>query len=781
MIPVGYKEQNSSIKFTIMRYKNYFLLLLLIVHSINSFAQYTLSGKVSDKKDNTYLSGANIVIKEINKATISDNTGNFIFKNIPKGKYTLTVSFVGYKSFSKIINLNKNINLDIKLYCDEKKLQQVTVLANRIESEVKNIPAQIDIINKQHYQSTPVQNVDDVLQTIPGVYVNRSWGIFSKNSSVTMRGLDGTSRVLVLYNGVPLNKTAGGGINWHVINTEDINKIEVQKGPASALYGNNAMTGVINIETNQPSDKLNAYIAGNYGEYNTLGGRFGLSQNLRDNNSEKGFYYGINGFYRQGDGYNIIPADMRDFTDVPLYLQEYQAKALMGYSFNDDSNIETEYTFYKDKRGDGRQVYEENGGYMSYQVNYLRTSYKDKIKDIPININFFYHNQYYLQHSERLNQTGDTYKLYDRIQDATDAGIWMNATKNINKNHVLTFGFDGKTGKVTSEEIYRTSTDHLFSRGKVLFGAGFMQHQYNFNNISILTGIRLDAGAFSNGALSVNDPTSVTAFESNVDSLYPESSWLHFSPKVAFKYHFTDDISVYASYSHGFMPPKLDDMITSRKISKGFKVANPELKPEKLDNFEIGYSWLISNNLKLSSALYYSIGTDFHYFVGTGDTVDVDRAVLRRINISEVNVSGTEIALDWKMNSYFKFNANYTYNNSVIAKFDLDNYWGEDLSSNLISETPTHQAFAGVFFNAVNWKSSILANYIGEMWSDEQNIQLLDDYLVVDFRLQYELPIANIILTADVQNIFDVIYIDKKGGLCPGRFYMLELKYNFKI
>jgi len=115
------------------------------------------------------------------------------------------------------------------------------------------VPGRVTIIDSKTINNLPVQNVDEILRSVANVNVNRSWGIFSQNASVTMRGLDGSARVLVLLDGVPLNKSAGGSINWNLVSIDNIDKIEVIKGPASAIYGNNAMTGVISIITKNPS------------------------------------------------------------------------------------------------------------------------------------------------------------------------------------------------------------------------------------------------------------------------------------------------------------------------------------------------------------------------------------------------------------------------------------------------------------------------------------------------------------------------------------------------
>ncbi|MFZ4413129.1 MAG: TonB-dependent receptor, partial [Bacteroidales bacterium] len=95
-------------------------------------------------------------------------------------------------------------------------LEGIVVTSTRCNTKIESLAANIDVLNQHDLENFPLTNIDNILQSVSNVYVNRSWGIFSKNSSVTMRGMDGTNRVLVLYNGIPLNKTSGGGINWYI-------------------------------------------------------------------------------------------------------------------------------------------------------------------------------------------------------------------------------------------------------------------------------------------------------------------------------------------------------------------------------------------------------------------------------------------------------------------------------------------------------------------------------------------------------------------------------------
>jgi outer membrane cobalamin receptor len=337
-----------------MRFNKYILHLIIALFPLSLLAQNEIKGKIIDLQTGEPLSGANIVVQEIQKGISTNENGEFVIKEITLGSYTLLVTFVGYHD-QKVTVLPDQEFLEIWLIPSAIEMEKVIITATLTERKIEDLPGQNEIIEKSEIEDFPATNTDELLQSISNINVNRSWGIFSKNSSVTMRGLESAQGTLILYNGVPLNKTAGGSINWHMISPDRIERIEVIKGPSSALYGNNAMGGVINIITKKTNEEISGDIRAFGGTYGTFGGKINLEGNQKINN--KKLYWGINGFYRQGNGYIIEPLTIRDSTDVEVYLKENRIGAMVGYEFNQNNKLEVEYSFYDDKRGDGKQVY----------------------------------------------------------------------------------------------------------------------------------------------------------------------------------------------------------------------------------------------------------------------------------------------------------------------------------------------------------------------------------------------------------------------------------------
>lgn len=754
--------------------------IIIILLSVNIIiAQQNFEGRILNQINDQPIANANIYFSQTKQGCSSDENGYFKMANLLPGEYLVKISHIAFNDTILTISISSQINPPIQIKLVERLNQfgQINVTAMRQKKLTEDVSGRIDNLTEDDLNNYPNTNIDNYLHSIPNVYVNRSWGIFSKNSSVTMRGLDGTARVLVLLDGVPLNLSAGGGINWHLIESGQIERIEVLKGPASALYGNNSMGGVINILTKKEQNLFDAEASLFGGTYNTIGGKINIGGNyIKD---QKGFYWSTNAFYRQGDGYIIVPDNERDSTDAKLGLNEYSLNLTTGYQINKNNKIDLRFQYYDDKRDEGIKIYEKDGSYEKYTTQQYQGAYTGKVGKTYIYLKSFYHRQDYYQHSERLNETGDSYKLYDRVQFSEDFGFWLNMVKKLTKNNELSFGSDYKHGSMLAEDIYFTSTDYFERGGDINYYALFLQNESKFlDDKMILTlGLRVDLAEFKNGFLNVEDPTPVTAFDSQLSENFEETSWSNLSPKIALAYKFNTKLRTYLSFSTGFMPPTLDDMVSSRKVSKGFKIANPYLKPETLINYEIGFDFMPTDNLKFQLSTYYSLGKDFQYFAHTGDTVDVDKPVLKRENLGTAGIYGVETSVDWKIVENLSLKANYTYNNSRIVEFtSTNNNPQDDLTNKFIAETPPHQAYCGIFFSNKIINVNLVSNYIGAMWADEYNTEKLDAYTTIDIRLQKQFKQFN--LTLDVQNILDNQYVDKKNGLSPGRFVILEIGYH---
>ncbi|MFH2143935.1 MAG: TonB-dependent receptor [Bacteroidota bacterium] len=656
-------------------------------------------------------------------------------------------------------------------------IKEVVVTATMTEKSIQDIPGRMALITSEDMEDQVVNNSDDLLRSIANVYVNRSWGIFSKNSSITMRGMDGSARVLVLLDNIPLNKTAGGAINWHMINPEMIDRIEVLKGPCSALYGSNAMGGVINIMSKYPDEKIsvNANLFG--GSYNTVGGDFLIGSNyIKDG---KGIFWNLNGFYHYGEGYIFEPEEVRDETDVETFLRESGTGAKIGYQFNSYNKLEINYLYFDDSRGGGKKIFEEKGSYLSYPTNTARIRYKGEVNKFQIEANAFFTREDYYELKESLNEYNE-YKLSEIFMNSSDMGAWAAVTKEFGIQKI-TVGFDMKYGLLDGQDIYRTSYDHIMYQGELMSGALFVQDDINLcKKTNVIIGIRYDNAKYFNGGIDVENPSKATGFTENVTEFYESNEWNSFSPKLALRHNFNDKVNVYISYGTGFNPPKLKDLASSGKISKGFKISNPYIIPEVLSNYEIGTNILLFDKVKIEPSVYYSYGKDFQYLVSTGDSVDTGsdefKPVYMKDNVSGVEIIGCEMSVEASCNKYISIFGSYSYNYSKIKKFSAVDNISKDLTGKFLMEVSPHLFFTGLKFNSKFVNASLTYQFIDKQFSDDENLTYTGSYSLIDLRIYKKLK-KHYTVYINIDNLLDNEYIDRKGQLSPGRFIICGLKF----
>jgi len=762
-------------------------LLLILVFLLNGICNSTyadgdimLKGVVKDAYNKIPLADAHVIIEDLQLGTITNNKGLFAFSKLNAGTYQLTIRHVGYLEFSTQVDLDSSIT-DMTLLIRPRIIQidPVTITATLTERKLSVLPARVVSITSRMIEQMPANNTDDLLKGVANVYVHRPWGIYSKSASVTMRGLPGSSRTLILLDGVPMNKAAGGSVNWNFIEPYDIEHIEIVKGPSSAIYGNNAMTGVINIKTQDPDKSLE----GNARTFGGSLGTFGAAFNLGgvDLYKGKGLYWKLNGFMRKGDGYINEPEETRDSTDSKVDLDEYAAGILAGYRFDSLTTLDVQYRFHYGKYGTGTKIFEDEGSWDKYISHLFLSNFDSQLGKFKMNARMYYQVEYFQRQNESLKSSGK-YKLSDTESNKQDYGLWLNVSRKYGKN-LFTAGFELKQGDLEAWETYRTSTDLVHYGGQLSFIGLFIQDEIQlFRKFSLIAGLRFDYSRFRNGYQDVEDPTSNTGFIQDISATFTDNDWTNLSPKLAIHYQILNSLGIYASVTTGFMPPKIDDLTKSGKISKGFKIANPTLLPEKIINYEVGLTWMAHKRLSIEPSVYYSRGYDFQYFVATGDSVETGGAdlkpVLQRQNIAEVEILGAEITATWKILPNLSLSANYSFNESRILEFNDPNNEDKDLSGKGLIEVPRDMVNA-----AINWQNPIINvmfswHYLGKEWYDDENTQYIEPHSTFDLKLDKKFS-KGIGLALTIDNIFNDMTVGRKGKLPPGRFIMFEVVFDF--
>src|SRR5689334_6796388 len=225
----------------------------------------TIQGNIKDERSDP-VSYASVYLLNTNFSAVSDTSGNFAIKNIPEGNYALVVSAVGYATINETIELTPGgkTSFDLRLTDASKQLDEVIVTAEKKEENVQKIPSSISALNAKSINDYRLWNSKDLTAIVPNLYsANPGDG----RNVTAIRGITSSS-----YD--PAVTTYIDGVNQFSLDTYmpqlfDVERIEVLRGPQGTLYGRNAMGGVINIITKQPTNRTNGFLeisGGNYGE-----------------------------------------------------------------------------------------------------------------------------------------------------------------------------------------------------------------------------------------------------------------------------------------------------------------------------------------------------------------------------------------------------------------------------------------------------------------------------------------------------------------------------------
>ncbi|MBK7211692.1 MAG: TonB-dependent receptor [Bacteroidales bacterium] len=775
-----------------LSFKTALLAILMLGFSSISHSQDCLHGFVTDAGSGLALEGANILVIG-HSGTSTDRNGGFRLCGLQNDTVSLKVSCIGYSS--KEVNIYMPLAMgeafSIKLVPSVISINEVVVTSTRTDNNLLNSAGRVNLLPSRLLRSTPSLTIDEALKYVPGVNWSRPFGIFSTKATVTMRGLSGKEqgRVLIMLDGVPINKSDGGTVDWNMVDMDRISRVEVTKGAGSALYGGNAMGGVINMITQPPQKDLTTKFSLEYGSFNTAAAKLSVGGRMLKN-KERMLYYSANTFYRKSDGYvTQSPADVKANPYViPSDLMEFGAGLTTGYQIKKYQVLTATINYYNDHRGTGEKVYLEDGNVTDHDSYGLTVSYKGSIGKLKLNTSAYSLTENYKKVNEYLK---DDYTWYDVLSVRRDNGLNANLSGNAGKFNLITGGFDFRNGSVDAYDKYFTSTDIVYNEGKMNTFALYVQDEISFpsEHFKVIAGLRYDRANFYDGSFRIEDPSMETSFmnEYQVPDM-PEQTWNALSPRISAQYRWNKENRAYLQYSRGFRPSVLDDLCRSGRIKGGFKIANPDIRPEYLNNFETGMDISLPANIYANASLFYSRGKDFQYYVSNGQTIDMgfgDRPIFIRANISDVEIMGTELEVRENIGDYLSLFASYSYTHSVIKdyrKIALNDTI--DLSGKFFTDVPEHIFTAGLNFSHPWINAGIWLHYTGSMYINDQNVWdeiLLSDqypgYTTVDLKISRTFR-EHWKAGLNLQNLFDVKYYDSKYAVCPGRFITLQVSYQ---
>lgn len=263
--------------------KIYIIICVFFAVTLNSYAQNktSLNGVITDQNTGESLIGVSVYFPDLKTSSLTDTNGRYEFENLPKTKLLLQISYLGYQQIIEVIDLSTSSTQNFMMKESVTELGEVAITGLSKAAEIKRTPSPISVVTSKQLKQSTATNIIDALTTQPGIsQVTTGVGI----SKPVIRGL-GYNRVLVINDGIRQEGQQWGDEHGIEIDEYAVHRVEVLKGPATLVFGSDAMAGVINMQPKPtlPKGSIKGSILTNYQTNNGLvGGSLDLGGNQND-------------------------------------------------------------------------------------------------------------------------------------------------------------------------------------------------------------------------------------------------------------------------------------------------------------------------------------------------------------------------------------------------------------------------------------------------------------------------------------------------------------------
>ncbi len=753
------KKSNIYIKRAV--FKTLLILFLINGTVLQIHAQHKsrtiLTGNVSDAKTGEPLIGVNILIKGTVYGTSTDENGKFKIDYLPAGTYDVEATMIGYKSQLKKgirIRIGMVSRIEFKLQPTVLQLPALTITASKSRRLIKDTPATIDVISTKAIQSRSAMSLEEIIQNTAGIGINKG--------QIDLRGSTGFnwaagSRVLLMVDGHPHISAETGGINWDSLPLEEVERIEIVKGAGSAIYGSNAMAGMINIITRDPSKNPETRIKLMWGFYDEPSypqwrwtDRF-LTYRLRelhkfDPISALSFggidlshsrYIGSVGF--------LVTAGLKKstgYTQNGQYIRwNITGKAKIPLPQSIKWTLSGKLT--RNDRGDFLQWLSQSqpmkvpeeaiGDWVRSDKMNIHSTFK---KAVNKNLAFTAKQNWYRIYWKNHFHDNKDYTIADRLGTELQADYFLGSNS-------LTFG---------TEITYHRAESMMYGNRHIYDFAIYVEDEVRFSPKWIMTlGTRYDHHTIKN--ISTDH---------------------QISPRIGLVFHPQEKSSIRLSAGHGFRAPSIAEVFANTTVS-GFRVI-PNLKLNKAErawSFELGFRQSLALRVLPSKNFNPALMLDMALFYSRyRDMIDVDinleEMAFQFKNLNKARNMGFEIRLTAAFfNRLLSTNIGYTY----IDPINLE-------TGKMLNYRSRHRFVSGAVLNI--WRLTIGLDYRYASRIEEVVIYPSDERVpmhVVDGRIILDLQPVTISIEA--KNLRNYNYTLRPRYLEPIRHFIITIRGKF--
>ena len=670
-----------------------------------------IKGNVEDWEGNP-VKKATVLIPEISRSTESDESGNFEITQIPPGSYHVEVYAEGYMDYSSDPFVLKQSKLSYEVILIKKITREIVVTATRTPKLYAETPVRTEVITLKDIEKKAATNLAETLSQTTGVRVENN----CQNCNFTqirINGMEG-KYTQILIDSSPVVSAMTGVYGLEQIPAEMLERVEIVKGGGSALYGGNAVAGVINVLTKEPQENkttLKLHQESTSGKPFT---NFGFHSSLvsKDINT-KAFLFGT---YQKRE-----PVDLNEdsFSELGTISNTSFGLNFYNYFSKIKGNLKLGFfRIFEERRGGDlfdKPPHEANTAeWIKTDQIGLSSEWNHSLSQkVHYNLSFSLvdakRNTYYGSHKD-LNAYGNT----------KNPLLFLNCQLNYQiGSHVFSLGAQYKRDKIKDEATgYNRIIEDIYHESGF-----FIQDDFKISKVfSLLTGVRLNKH-------SALDKTIIT-------------------PRLGILFNITKDLALRTSFSTGFRAPQVfdEDLHITQVGGEGMIITNsPDLNVEKSFSISSGldYGKQIKRNLiQLSLEAFYTQLTDT--FVLHEVSRIENARILERINGSGSRVYGFSIDFGLVLGPKFSLASGWTIQRTRLDEPE------PDFNSKEFFRTPDYYGYASISYeNKKIVNAELSMEYTGEMkvphyagYIENDRLERTDPFWVVNVKLHKHINIT---------------------------------------
>ncbi|WP_179862334.1 TonB-dependent receptor [Longibacter salinarum] len=804
----------------------------------------SISGAVLELDTEEPLTGANVLIEGLQRGTSTGADGTYRIENVPVGEYTLRVTFIGYENERRTISVTDREETVVDVVLTPRTFvgDEVVVTGSKRPEKLLDAPVQIEAISADELDVSGGGTYLSALSTVKGVdFVN----VGINGQGISARGFNNhfNTRMLQMKDG-RVAQLPGTGLpqgNFLPTSELDVKSIEVVVGPASALYGPNAHTGVVNVITKDPWDQSGVAL-------NVRGGQ----QSLLDINGRTAGTFGdgtfgwkLTGQYMTADdfappsgGPNASASDSTHFY-TPVFneselvgdydIESIRAEGSLYYRFGDDWQANFAYGFSEN----------DNFGLTNNGRNHIR-GWQVQYQNLQVS-----NENWFAQVTHTSNDAGDTYQINGVASSASiiygqelAGGASPEQARQTALDQLPSLREANKfvdRGELWDSEIQYRNTVGLGSGSlDIVTGAQGRRYLPDSDGTFLADAVGRDLDATEVGGYLQLDYRPTDALRINGAVRVDDHSEYdtQISPKAAIVYSVLPNQNVRVGYNRAFKSPTVLEgnlfipipipagngvppgyVVNALGNYTGFEIRDPNgdvireisaLSPEEVNSIEVGYKGVFGKSVFLDIVAYQSWYNNFISplqsvangfteipFYADGTPVDAPgsndnfNGLSTYVNFGEATVRG----LDAGINVYFNDHFNVSGNLSLIELADFEE--GDSGSNPLLLNVPTTKAkgsatvrdlgFDGWFLSASGRWHAAYEFASGSHWVSSNFYEdgEVPGRFSMGLTAGYTVPETGVQVKASVSNLFDTETPDVLGAPVTGRLFWMSATYTF--